>query len=33
MPSVPPLWEGYDDNSEDDLLGLLDAQGRGDARP
>lgn len=26
MPSVPPLWEGYDDNSEDDLLGLLDAK-------
>ena len=26
MPSVPPLWEGYDDNSEHDLLGLLDAK-------
>ena len=26
MPSVPPLWEGYDDNSEQDLLGLLDAK-------
>ena len=24
MPSVPPLWEGYDDNSEQDLLALLD---------
>ena len=26
MPSVPPLWEGYDDKSEDDLLALLDAK-------
>ena len=26
MPSVPPLWEGYDDKSEDDLLSLLDAK-------
>jgi hypothetical protein len=26
MPSVPPLWEGYDDNSEQDLLGMLDAK-------
>ena len=24
MPSVPPLWEGYADTSEQDLLGLLD---------
>ena len=33
MPSVPPLWEGYDDNSEQDLLGLLDAKVEADARP
>ena len=26
MPSVPPLWEGYDDKSEDDLLSLLEAK-------
>jgi hypothetical protein len=26
MPSVPPLWEGYDDKSEQDLLGLLEAK-------
>ena len=33
MPSVPPLWEGYDDNSEQDLLGLLDAKVERRARP
>jgi hypothetical protein len=26
MPSVPPLWEGYDDNSEQDLLGILESK-------
>ena len=26
MPSVPPLWEGYDDNSEADLLAMLEAK-------
>jgi hypothetical protein len=26
MPSVPPLWEGYDDKSEDDLLSMLEAK-------
>ena len=26
MPSVPPLWEGYDDKSEDDLLAQLEAK-------
>jgi hypothetical protein len=27
MPSTPPpLWDGYDDASEDDLLGLLEAK-------
>jgi hypothetical protein len=26
MPPVPPLWEGYDDKSEQDLLDMLDAK-------
>ena len=26
MPSVPPLWEGYDDKSEADLLAMLEAK-------